>query len=71
MNNNDDYNSLVNFISNLSPNEFSITACIFGFLLASPLDKYTQQSMGNFFELVGQVMLTISSQAFLNDQSND
>ena len=69
MNNNDEYKSLVSFITSLSPLEFSATACLFGFLLSAPLDEYSQQSVGNFFELIGQVMLTISSQNFLNENA--
>ena len=69
MNNDDNYNNFVKYISSLTPNEFTAVACIFGFLLSTPLDAYTQQSVGNFLECVGQVMLTISSQNFANKQN--
>lgn len=69
MNNDENFNNFVKYISSLNPNEFTAVACIFGFLLSAPLDAYTQQSLGNFFECVGQVMLTISSQNFVNKQN--
>ena len=69
MNNDDNYNNFIKYISSLNPNEFAAVACIFGFLLSTPLDAYTQQSVGNFLECVGQVMLTISSQNFANKQN--
>ena len=68
MNTNKDFNNFVKYIANLSPNELCITACIFGFLLSQSLDAYSQQSLGNFFELIGQFLLTESSQIFLQDK---
>ena len=67
MNRNKDFNKFVNYIASLSPNELCITACIFAYLLSQPLDAYSQQSLGNFFELVGQFILTESSQIFLQE----
>ncbi len=52
------------FLLQLSPNEFTAFAFFFGYLLSQYMDPYSQQSAGNFFECVGQVMLTISSQQF-------
>lgn len=52
------------FLLNLSPNEFAGLSVAIGFLFSQVLDPYAQQSAGNFFECLGQVMLTISSQAF-------
>ena len=68
MNNDENYNKFVQYISSLNAEEFTLAACIFGFLLSKPLNAATQQSVGNFFECVGQVMLTISSQKFITDE---
>lgn len=70
MNENENFNIFVKYISSLNPQEFTAVACIFGFLLSAPLDATTQQSLGNFFECLGQVMLTISSQKFANNNNN-
>lgn len=52
------------FLLGLSPNEFTAFAFFMGYLLSQNMDGYSQQSTGNFFECLGQVMLTISSQQF-------
>ncbi len=51
------------FLLSLSPSQFAAFASIIGLLLCENLDIYSQTSAGNFFELVGQVMLTVASQA--------
>ena len=71
MNTSNDITNLAKYISSLSPNELTITACLFGFLLGNDLDAYAQQSLGNFFELLGQYLLTTSSQNFLKENIND
>lgn len=56
------------FLLNLTPNEFGAFASIIGYLLSQNLDAYSMQSAGNFFECIGQIMLTISSQEFTRDK---
>ncbi len=56
------------FLLSLTPNEFGALASLIGFLLSQDLDFYAQQSAGNFFECIGQVMLTISAQGFTRQQ---
>lgn len=49
-------------LSDLSPLEFGVLGCIVGIILSSSLSSADLNSLGNFFELVGQVMLTVQAQ---------
>ncbi len=64
-------NQFATFLIGLTPNEFTALACIIGFLLSQNLNAAAQQSAGNFFECVGQVMLTISGQNYARSNFND
>lgn len=57
-----DFSTLSSFLSKISPMEFGTIGCIVGLLIAAPLNSNEQNSLGNFFELVGQVILTIQAQ---------
>lgn len=61
--------NFASFLLNISPNEFGALASLIGLLLSQNLDYYSQQSLGNFFECIGQVMLTISAQGFTINQA--
>lgn len=70
MNNEYDYNNFKNmncntfidYLLTLSANELSLLAVGLGFLLSANIDANQQNSLGNFFELIGQLLLTISAQ---------
>ncbi|MGF7058467.1 hypothetical protein [Brassicibacter mesophilus] len=49
-------------LTSLPPQQFTGLATIIGFLIASRLTFDQQNSIGNFIELIGQVILTISAQ---------
>lgn len=55
--------SLGNFIDNLSPYDFTLLGTFIGFLFSFGLDPGQQNSLGNWFELIGQVLLTISAKS--------
>ena len=72
MNNEFDFNSFKNMSCNnfidhlltLSPNELSLLGVAIGFLLTINTNANQQESLGNFFELIGQYLLTSSAQLF-------
>lgn len=53
----------------LNPYEFNALAVILGYIFSEGLDYNELQSMGNFFESIGQTLLTIGQQCqTLNDK---
>lgn len=52
-------------IFNIPPDEFALLAAFLGVGIADQLDVNEQNSIGNFIELIGQTILTISAQAQL------
>lgn len=56
------YNKLANLISNLTPFEFTTLGVIFGYFLSLSIPITELNSLGNWFELVGQILLTYSAQ---------
>lgn len=75
---NQDFKSLSDWFSTLNPYEFTFVATIVGGAIAPLLTTAQQNSLGNFFEQIGQTLETISSQAQTNNawlqsqqQSND
>ena len=54
--------NFANLISSLSPIEFTTLGVITGYILTISLDVQAQNALGNWFELVGQVLLTASAQ---------
>lgn len=59
---NQDFNSFSNWLFSLNPYEFTAIATILGFIISPTLTLNQQNSLGNFFELLGQVILTINAQ---------
>lgn len=55
-------NELINTFLTLNAFEFSLLAVIIGFIASNKLNSLQQNSVGNFFELIGQVMLTMGAQ---------
>ena len=53
------------FLDSLSPLEFTTLGCVIGIIITSILNNNEQNSVGNFLELVGQVILTAQAQEVL------
>ena len=53
------------FLASLAPLEFTTLGCIIGLIITSSLNNNEQNSIGNFLELVGQVILTNQAQEVL------
>ncbi len=60
---NQDYKALSDWISNLNPYEFTFVATLIGGVIAPFLNTNQQNSLGNFFEQLGQTLETIAAQA--------
>lgn len=56
------YKQISSILKNLSPLEFTSIGCLIGLIISVPLTSDELNSLGNFFELVGQVMLTYQAQ---------
>ncbi|MFZ5969883.1 MAG: hypothetical protein ACOYVK_22205 [Bacillota bacterium] len=58
---------------NLSASQFALLASILGIGVANNLNSNQQNSLGNFFESLGQTILTVNAQEQLlqQNQSND
>ena len=59
---NNDYKSLSDFLFSFSGNEFAIMSSIIGFIISQNLNIDQVNSLGNFFEAVGQFMLCKAAQ---------
>lgn len=46
----------------LNPFEFTVLSTILGFIFSNGLNDLEVQSIGNFFESIGQTMITIGTQ---------
>lgn len=58
-------------IFDLPPDDFALIAAFLGVGIANKLDANEQNSIGNFFELLGQSILTISAQEQLQKALRD
>ena len=67
---NSDYNMLARWLNTLDPYEFTIIGVIIAFLIAPTLNPNQQNSIGNFLEVIGQTLLTISAQEITVLQAN-
>lgn len=54
---------LYTLILTLNPFEFAALSVVLGYLFTDGLDTTQIEALGNFFESVGQIMLTIGAQA--------
>lgn len=59
---NQDFKALSNWLNSLNPYQFAISGIIAALLIDSVLTTNQKNSIGNFLEEVGQVLLTISAQ---------
>ena len=62
-------NAFVDLLLSMNEYELSILAFGIGIILAPTITVNQQNSLGNFFELIGQTLLTINAQA-VNLQPN-
>ena len=67
-----DYQTFSDFLFSFTGNEFALVGSLIGYFIGQDLTADKQSSLGNFFELIGQVLLTISSQnqVILNKYNN-
>ena len=56
-------NAFVDLLLSINQYELTILACGIGLLLAPTITVNQQNSLGNFFELIGQVLLTVNAQS--------
>ena len=61
-----EFKNFANWINSLSPFEFTTLGTIVGYLISSVLTISEQNSVGNWFELVGQIILTFNAQGSNN-----
>lgn len=64
--NSENLKNLSSFILKLTPFEFVSVGTIIGYLLSYNLTVSEQNSLGNWFELVGQIILTFNAQGSIN-----
>lgn len=62
MSNNNIFKEIEKSLLNLNAYEFTLFATLIGFLICDGLNYNEQQSLGNFFEMLGQTALTIGAQ---------
>lgn len=60
------FKNISSFILSLSPFEFVTVGTIVGYLLSINLTTAEQNSVGNWLELVGQIVLTFNAQGSNN-----
>lgn len=64
--NQEEIKNFASWILTLSPFEFTTLGTIVGYLLSLSLTTAEQNSLGNWLELVGQIILTFNAQADAN-----
>lgn len=62
--------SITSILTSLSPLEFTFLGSVVGYVLAFNLSPNEQNALGNWFELVGQILLTFSAQGTISLTSN-
>ena len=58
-----DFVSFSDWLFSLNPYEFTLIATLIGFTISPSLNSNEQNSLGNFFELLGEVLLNIQAQS--------
>ena len=66
-----DFSGLSNWINKLNPYEFSLSGVIAAFIIAQPLNANQQNSIGNYLEEVGQILLAIAAQKITVSQAKN
>ncbi len=67
---NQDFKGLSDWFSTINPYEFTFVATIIGSVIAPLLNTPQQNSLGNFFEQLGQTLITIAGQSQVVNQRN-
>lgn len=67
---NQDYNLLAKWLKSVNSYEFALYGVVAAFLIAPTLNANEQNSLGNWLEEIGQILLVISSQTFNLNDSN-
>lgn len=57
------YKDWAMFLTSLSPNEFVLLAVTIGISISQDLSIVEQNSIGNFFQSIGEIMITYNGQA--------
>ncbi len=60
-----------NFLYDISPPTYSLSAIAIGFILSNDLNPSEQNTVGNWFMLVGQVLCTNAAQQQIINQNNN
>lgn len=60
-----------NWLDSIPPYEFSLSATIIAYIIAPFLGVGAQNALGNWFEQLGQIILTISAQASATPTTNE
>ncbi len=75
---NDNYNDFKetiicfsNWLNSIPPYEYSLYGTILAYIIAPLLSTNAQNALGNWFEQVGQIILTISAQASATPTSDE
>lgn len=66
-----DFSGLSNWINKLNPYEFALSGVIAAFIIAQPLNANQQNSIGNYLEEVGQILLAIAAQKITSSQAKN
>ncbi len=61
---------MAKFTSNIDASTFTISAFLIGYLLLDDLDPAEQNSIGNWFMMIGQVLCTNSAQQQVLNNKN-
>ena len=67
---NQDFNLLSRWLNSINSYEFALYGIVAAFLIAPTLNANEQNSLGNWLEEIGQILLTISAQTFNTNNSN-
>ena len=59
---NQDYKTFSKALFSLNAYEFALVATLIGFAIGPTLSTVEQNSLGNFFETIGQILLTLNAQ---------
>lgn len=66
---NQDFCALSNWLNTFNPYEFALVGIIAAFVIAPTLTPNQKNSIGNFLEEVGQILLTIAAQEITVQQT--
>ncbi len=66
---NQDYNNFSSWLFSLNAYEFTLIGTAIGYLFGANLTINQQNSLGNFFSLIGQVLQTINAQSITISQT--